>query len=134
MKKSNRFQKNYNKKEQFQSKATNSEIIESPESNEDEYVFPVKLFMIVNIIKKNFGQCDPKMCTGMRLKKFGLLKEIKMNSKFQGILLTPTGKKSVSKEDTDIILEHGVCVLDCSWAKFQQLGLNLSKIETRFRN
>lgn len=71
------------------------------------------------------------MCTGVRLSKHGLLKEIKINSKFQGILLTPTGKKMVSKEDYDIIKTKGVCVIDCSWAKFNQLHLNLNKIETR---
>lgn len=73
------------------------------------------------------------MCSGVRLKKYGILKEIKINSKFKGVLLTPTGKKVVSKEDKELIQEHGVCVLDCSWAKFNELGLNLSKIETRLR-
>jgi pre-rRNA-processing protein TSR3 len=63
--------------------------------------------------------------------KRGLLKEIKINNKFQGILLTPTGKKIVSKEDYQIISERGICVIDCSWAKFNSLHLNLNKIETR---
>jgi pre-rRNA-processing protein TSR3 len=67
----------------------------------------------------------------MRLLKYGLLQEIKINSKYQGILLTPTGKKIVSVEDQTIIKERGICVIDCSWAKFQELGLNLKNIETR---
>lgn len=71
------------------------------------------------------------MCTGVRLSKFGLLKEVKINSKFGGVLLTPTGKKIVSKEDHQIIKDKGICVLDCSWAKFNELHLNLNKIETR---
>ena len=71
------------------------------------------------------------MCTGVRLSKFGLLREIKINSKFQGILLTPTGKKIVSKEDHELIKNKGVCVIDCSWAKFNSLHINLNKIETR---
>jgi pre-rRNA-processing protein TSR3 len=71
------------------------------------------------------------MCTGMRLKKYNVLKEIKISSKFKGILLTPTAKKVVSKEDQNIILEHGVCVIDCSWAKFNQLKLNNKSFETR---
>ena len=37
----------------------------------------------------------------MRLMKFGLLKEIKINNKFQGLLLTPTGKKIVSQKIND---------------------------------
>lgn len=71
------------------------------------------------------------MCTGMRLCKYGLMKDLKINSKYQGILLTPNGKKIVSKEDYGIIKEKGICVIDCSWAKFNELHLNLNKIETR---
>lgn len=71
------------------------------------------------------------MCTGMRLSKHGLMKDLKINSRYQGILLTPTGKKVVSKEDYNIIKEKGICVIDCSWAKFNELHLNLNKIETR---
>jgi pre-rRNA-processing protein TSR3 len=71
------------------------------------------------------------MCTGMRLSKYGLMKDLKINSRYQGILLTPTGKKIVSKEDYNIIKEKGICVIDCSWAKFNELHLNLNKIETR---
>jgi pre-rRNA-processing protein TSR3 len=71
------------------------------------------------------------MCTGMRLSKYGLMKDLKINSKYQGILLTPTGKKIVSKEDYSIIKEKGICVIDCSWAKFNELHINLNKIETR---
>jgi pre-rRNA-processing protein TSR3 len=71
------------------------------------------------------------MCTGMRLSKYGLMKDLKINSRYQGILLTPTGKKMVSKEDYNIIKEKGICVIDCSWAKFNELHLNLNKIETR---
>jgi pre-rRNA-processing protein TSR3 len=102
---------------------------ESSESEEEKAMekkdFNLKLFML------NYGQCDPKMCTGMRLMKYGLLKEMKINSKFQGILLTPTGKKMVSKEDHEIIKTKGICVIDCSWAKFNSLHINLNKIETR---
>jgi pre-rRNA-processing protein TSR3 len=70
----------------------------------------------------------------MRLMKYGLCKEVKINSRFQGILLTPTGKKVVSKEDYKIIADKGICVLDCSWSKFNELHLNLNKIETRYCN
>lgn len=67
----------------------------------------------------------------MRLKKYGLLKEAKLNSKYKGILLTPTADKIVSKEDKDIILQSGICVIDCSWAKFNQLKINNKNFEAR---
>lgn len=67
----------------------------------------------------------------MKLQKFKLLKDIKITNKFQGILLSPTGKKMISLEDKNIIAEKGVCVIDCSWAKFNQLHLNMNKLESR---
>ena len=101
--------------------SNNEEEIEGEESNE----FTINLSMIY------FDQCDPKKCTGKKLQKLGLLSETKFYPNYPGILLTPTGKKIVSIEDSKIIAEHGICVLDCSWAKFNELKLNLSKIETR---
>lgn len=74
------------------------------------------------------------MCTGMRLRKKGLLKEIKFSTRYKGILLTPTAKTLVSKEDRDIILNNGICVLDCSWAKFEELKLNTKHTEMRLRS
>jgi pre-rRNA-processing protein TSR3 len=68
----------------------------------------------------------------MRLLKYGLLKEIKITSKFQGLLLTPEGKKMVSKEDLQLVKEKGICVIDCSWAQFSELKINLTNVETRY--
>ena len=67
----------------------------------------------------------------MRLKKYGLLSEIKLNTKYKGILLTPDAKLSVSMEDKDIIEEYGVCVIDCSWAKFKELNISNEKYNCR---
>ena len=78
-----------------------------------------------------FDQCDPKKCTGKKMERLGLLKEIKFSRNYGGILLTPTGKKICSIEDHDIIAKKGICVIDCSWAKFEELHLDLHKIETR---
>ena len=95
------------------------------EENEEYEEFTVKLSMLY------FDQCDPKKCTGKKLERLGLLKEIKFSRNYGGILLTPTGKKICSIEDHDIISKKGICVIDCSWAKFEELHLDLHKIETR---
>jgi pre-rRNA-processing protein TSR3 len=65
------------------------------------------------------------------MERLGLLKEIKFNRNYGGILLTPNGKKICSIEDHDIIATKGICVIDCSWAKFEEMHLDLHKIETR---
>jgi len=99
---------------------------EKEENEEGEYEeFTIKLSMLY------FDQCDPKKCTGKKMERLGLLKEIKFNRNYGGILLTPNGKKICSIEDHDIIATKGICVIDCSWAKFEEMHLDLHKIETR---
>ena len=98
---------------------------ENNNNNEEENEFTLNLQMIY------FEQCDPKKCTGKKMEKIGLLTETKFYTSYPGILLTPTGKKMVSKQDYERIKTKGICVLDCSWAKFNELNLNLNKIETR---
>lgn len=56
---------------------------------------------------------------------------MKFTPHYKGVLLTPNGKAVISKTDYSIIKDKGICVLDCSWAKFNELNLNMSKIETR---
>ena len=104
----------------------NDEKNNESQEEEDEYEeFTIKLSMLY------FDQCDPKKCTGKKMERLGLLKETKFSRNYGGILLTPNGKKICSIEDHDIIANKGICVIDCSWAKFNELHLDLHKIETR---
>ena len=123
-KKFNNNKKIYMKKSLYESQEESEE--EKEEKEEEEYEeFTIKLSMLY------FDQCDPKKCTGKKMERLGLLKEIKFSRNYGGILLTPTGKKICSIEDHDIIAKKGICVIDCSWAKFEELHLDLHKIETR---
>lgn len=106
-------------------KEQNSEN-ENQNNSEDQYEeFSIKLSMLY------FDQCDPKKCTGKKMERLGLLSEIKFSPNYGGIMLTPNGKKICSIADHEIIAKRGICVIDCSWAKFNELHLNLHKIETR---
>ena len=123
-KKHNNDKKIYMKKSLYDSEEKEEE--EKEENEEGEYEeFTIKLSMLY------FDQCDPKKCTGKKMERLGLLKEIKFNRNYGGILLTPNGKKICSIEDHDIIATKGICVIDCSWAKFEEMHLDLHKIETR---
>ena len=132
-KKHNNNKKIYMKKSLYESSSKDKENeekdekeLEGEEEEDDEYEeFTIKLSMLY------FDQCDPKKCTGKKMERLGLLKEIKFSKNYGGILLTPTGKKICSIEDHDIIAKKGICVIDCSWAKFEELHLDLHKIETR---
>ena len=47
----------------------------------------------------DFEQCDPKKCSGRKLSRFGLVKTLKLQQKFGGLILSPMGTKCVSPED-----------------------------------
>ncbi|KAI3842342.1 hypothetical protein MKW98_026132 [Papaver atlanticum] len=65
----------------------------------------------------DFGQCDAKRCTGRKLSRFGLLKELRVTNGFAGIVLSPVGTQCVSKEDHPLMKRKGLAVVDCSWAR-----------------
>ncbi|KAL6008887.1 hypothetical protein ACLOJK_022113 [Asimina triloba] len=69
----------------------------------------------------DFGQCDVKRCTGRKLSRFGLLKELRVSNGFGGIVLSPVGKQCVSKEDHPLIKRRGLAVVDCSWARLEDV-------------
>ncbi|KAJ6353630.1 hypothetical protein OIU76_002619 [Salix suchowensis] len=81
----------------------------------------------------DFGQCDAKKCTGRKLARFDLLKEsicctgfvflteLRVSSGFGGIVLSPVGSHCVSREDYNIIKRKGLAVVDCSWARLEDV-------------
>ncbi|KAG0449697.1 hypothetical protein HPP92_027129 [Vanilla planifolia] len=85
------------------------------EDNEEALVPKIHLAMW------DFGQCDAKKCTGRKLARFGLLKELWVNSGFGGIVLSPMGTQCVSKEDHLFIKRKGLAVVDCSWARLKDV-------------
>ncbi|EPQ29021.1 uncharacterized protein PFL1_03311 [Pseudozyma flocculosa PF-1] len=69
----------------------------------------------------DFNHCDPKRCSGKKLSRLGLIKELRVGQKFRGVVLTPNATKTLSPADADIIRENGVAVVECSWARLDEV-------------
>lgn len=77
--------------------------------------FPITLRMW------DFQQCDSKRCTGRKLCRLGYIKSMKPGQAFRGIVLSPAGEQALSPSDREIVETLGISVIDCSWAKVQEL-------------
>lgn len=75
----------------------------------------------VNLAMWDFDHCDPKRCSGRKLCRFGLVRQLNIPQKFRGISLSPAGKKAVSPEDLELITGNGIAVVDCSWARVDEV-------------
>ena len=94
-----------------------AEEAEDIEENEETEELPkLKLAMW------DFKHCDPKRCTGRKLERMHLLRSLKPYHKFPGIVLSPMAQKSVSPEDRDLVLSKGICVVDCSWNRVDEVN------------
>ena len=69
----------------------------------------------------DFGQCDAKRCTGRRLARVGMVQSLPTAAFFPGVVLTPQGRRSVSPADRECIVRSGLCVVDCSWARLDEV-------------
>jgi len=69
------------------------------------------------------AQCDPKKCTGLRLKRRGLAR-IVTRTRFlpkRAIVLNPFSEIAFSPADRQRVEDFGLVALDCSWEHAQKV-------------
>ena len=77
----------------------------------------------MRIIVYHAGQCDPKKCTALKLRRHGLVeivKRVKLIPK-GAIVLNPFAQKAFSPADRQKIERYGLAALDCSWKKSKEI-------------
>ena len=68
-------------------------------------------------------QCDPKRCTGLKLKRHGLARVV-TSIRFlprRAVVLNPFGEIAFSPADRQRIQDFGLAALDCSWEHAQKV-------------
>ena len=79
----------------------------------------------VRIVVYNARQCDPKKCTALKLKRFGLVRQV-VQLRFlpkRAVVLNPFSETAFSPADRERVEEFGLVGLDCSWEHAEKVLL-----------
>lgn len=80
---------------------------------------------LVKIVIYHAGQCDPKKCTALKLRRHGLVKlvhKIKFLPR-RAVVLNPLSKIAFSPTDRERIEKFGLAALDFSWEHAERVLL-----------
>ncbi|GAB7363336.1 hypothetical protein MBLNU230_g3617t1 [Neophaeotheca triangularis] len=69
----------------------------------------------------DLNHCDAKRCSGKRLMRLGLMRELHVGQKHQGIVVSPKAKTLLSPADTPILEQYGAAVVEASWKRIEEV-------------
>ena len=56
--------------------------------------------------------------------KLGLMRDLHLGQRHNGVIITPNGKSVVSPADRELMDQFGAAVVECSWARTQEIQWN----------
>ncbi|WYZ34329.1 hypothetical protein EsH8_I_000605 [Colletotrichum jinshuiense] len=69
----------------------------------------------------DLGHCDPKRCSGKKLIRMGMMRDLHVGQRHNGVIITPNGKHTISPTDRELMEQYGAAVVECSWARMQEI-------------
>lgn len=69
----------------------------------------------------DLNHCDPKRCSGKKLIRLGLMRDLHLGQRHNGVIITPNGKHTLSPADREPMDQHGAAVVECSWARTAEI-------------
>ncbi|KAK6582523.1 hypothetical protein PZA11_004931 [Diplocarpon coronariae] len=69
----------------------------------------------------DLGHCDPKRCSGKKLMRQGLMRELHVGQKHSGVIISPNAKQTISPADRELMDQYGAAVVECSWARIAEV-------------
>ncbi|KAI1371634.1 DUF367-domain-containing protein [Hypoxylon crocopeplum] len=72
----------------------------------------------------DLNHCDPKRCSGKKLIRLGLMRDLHLGQRHNGVIITPNGKHKLSPADKELMEQYGAAVVECSWARTNEVQWN----------
>jgi pre-rRNA-processing protein TSR3 len=72
----------------------------------------------------DLNHCDAKRCSGKRLMRLGLMRELHVGQKHPGVVVSPRAKTILSPADTPVLEQYGAAVVEASWNRIDEVPFN----------
>lgn len=69
----------------------------------------------------DLNHCDAKRCSGKKLMRLGLMRELHVGQKHQGVVVSPKAKSIISPADREICEQYGASVVEASWNRIDEV-------------
>ena len=69
----------------------------------------------------DLNHCDAKRCSGKRLMRLGMMREMHVGQKHAGVVVSPKAKVLISPADRSILEQYGAAVVEASWNRIEEV-------------